>query len=215
MFKPTDGDAMRFCIIVGSSRADGQSRGVCELISDHLAGVAVCDFVYLREHRIELCDADNACMHMPCAINDDVHAIVRRMLAADALVYMPVVHAYGTNSRFQAFLERVGYGHLRPLERPLKDKLAGVVVIGRRYGHTAVYSQVVLNVLLNKMVLVGSGFPATFMGISGGRRDGEATEALHEMLNRMIELSARIATPRVPPAARLDAPLEETWRIIG
>jgi multimeric flavodoxin WrbA len=215
MSMPTEGTAMRFCILVGSSRADGQSRGVCELIRDHLAGAAYCDFVYLREHRIELCDADNACMHMPCAINDDVQAIVARMLAADAVVYMPVVHAYGTNSRFQAFLERAGYGYLRPLDRPLKDKLAGVVVIGRRYGHTAVYAQVVLNIMLNKMVLVGSGFPATFMGVSGGRYDSEAVEALQEMLNRMIELSARIAAPRVPPAARLDAPLEETWRIVG
>lgn len=183
---------MKFCVVVGSSRSDGQSRSVCELIRAHLQGVALCDFVFLRDHRIELCDADNQCMHAPCGVNDDVRQIAERMLDADAIIYMPVIHAYGTNSRFQAFLERVGYGFLRPLNRPLKDKLAGIVVIGRRYAHTAVYSQIMLNVMLNKMILVGSGFPATFMGPFSSQSDTEAVEALHDMLNRIIEISARI-----------------------
>ena len=107
------------------------------------------------------------------------------MARADAILYLPVMHAYGTNSRFQAFLERVGYGFLRPRERPLRDKLAAVAVVGRRYGHTAVFSQVVLNVLLNKMVLVGSGFPATFN--TQLVQDTEAEQALRETLDRLLE----------------------------
>jgi multimeric flavodoxin WrbA len=195
MVSRTEGGLMRLCIVVGSSRSDGISRDVCDLIASHLAGAAFCDFVYLRDHHIDLCDADNACMSAPCAINDDVGSIVERLLSADAIVYMPVVHAYGTNSRFQAFLERVGYGYLRPSLRPLKDKLAGVIVVGRRYGHTGVYSQIVLNILLNKMVLVGSGFPATFMGAPGRPLDAEAVEALRDMLDRMVELYVRLAAP--------------------
>ncbi|HEX2580885.1 MAG TPA: flavodoxin family protein [Dongiaceae bacterium] len=185
---------MNFCVVVGSSREHGRSGEVCELIRKYLKNSAVCDFVYLRTHRINLCDADNRCMHSPCEIKDDVRAIMQRMLAADSIIYMPVIHAYGTNSRFQAFLERVGYGFLRPLGRPLKDKLAGIVVVGRRYAHTTVYSQVVLNILLNKMILVGAGFPATFFGTEDGRPDSEAVEALYEMLDRIIEIGGRLST---------------------
>lgn len=74
---------------------------------------------------------------------------------------------------------------MRPRERPLRDKLAAVAVVGRRYGHTAVFSQVVLNVLLNKMVLVGSGFPATFN--TQLVQDTEAEQALRETLDRLLE----------------------------
>nr|WP_256590330.1 hypothetical protein [Pseudomonas sp. Irchel 3A7] len=74
---------------------------------------------------------------------------------------------------------------MRPRERPLRDKLAAVAVVGRRYGHTAVFSQVVLNALLNKMVLVGSGFPATFN--TQLVQDPEAEQALRETLDRLVE----------------------------
>jgi multimeric flavodoxin WrbA len=176
---------MKLLVIVGSNRSDGVSAQVVSLIRDHLAGHAQVEPLWLRDFRIELCDADNACMKRDCGLNDDVGIIVDKMTDADAILYLPVMHAYGVNSSFQAFLERVGYGFLRPRDRPLKDKLAAVAVVGRRYGHTAVFSQVVLNILLNKMVLVGSGFPATFQ--SQLERDPEAEEALRETLDRLLE----------------------------
>lgn len=176
---------MKLIIIVGSSRAHGVSARVVSLIRHHLEGRASVNELWLRDYRIDYCDADNACSQIDCAIQDDVLAIADEMVKADAVLYLPVMHAYGTNSRFQAFLERIGYGFMRPRGRPLKDKLAAVAVVGRRYGHTAVFSQVVLNILLNKMVLVGSGFPATFN--TQLVRDPEAEQALRETLDRLIE----------------------------
>ncbi|WP_397451643.1 flavodoxin family protein [Pseudomonas sp. NA-150] len=176
---------MKLIIIVGSSRAHGVSSRVVSFIRRHLEGRASIEELWLRDYRIDYCDADNACSETDCAIQDDVAAIVDEMVKSDAILYLPVMHAYGTNSRFQAFLERVGYGFMRPRERPLRDKLAAVAVVGRRYGHTAVFGQVVLNVLLNKMVLVGSGFPATFN--TQLIQDPEAEQALQETLDRLIE----------------------------
>mgnify|MGYP001306826990 CR=1 FL=1 len=184
---------MKLCVVVGSGRKDGISQQVCGLIKQFCENRLTCDFIFLADHRINICDQDNKCFNSPCQLDDDVKAIVERMIAADAIIYMPVMHAYGTNSRFQSFLERVGYGFLRPMGRPLRDKLAGVVVVGRRYGHTAVYSQVLLNILLNKMILVGSGFPATFYGMLGSAdEDLEAIETLYEMISRMIEFSVKM-----------------------
>jgi multimeric flavodoxin WrbA len=176
---------MKLIVIVGSSRAHGVSSRVVSLIRRHLEGRASVEDLWLRDYRIDYCDADNACSHIDCSLKDDVATIVEEMVKADAILYLPVMHAYGTNSRFQAFLERVGYGFMRPRERPLRDKLAAVAVVGRRYGHTAVFGQVVLNVLLNKMVLVGSGFPATFN--TQLVQDPEAEQALRETLDRLVE----------------------------
>jgi len=176
---------MKLIVIVGSNRLHGVSSQVVSLIRRHLEGRASVQDLWLRDYRIDYCDADNACSHRDCLLQDDVGAIVDEMARADAILYLPVMHAYGTNSRFQAFLERVGYGFLRPRERPLRDKLAAGAVVGRRYGHTAVFSQVVLNVLLNKMVLVGSGFPATFN--TQLVQDTEAEQALRETLDRLLE----------------------------
>ncbi|KZL42398.1 FMN reductase [Pseudomonas syringae pv. syringae] len=176
---------MKLIVIVGSNRTNGVSSRVVSLIRHHLEGRASVEDLWLRDYRIDYCDADNACSKTDCSLSDDVALIVDEMVKADAILYLPVMHAYGANSRFQAFLERVGYGFLRPRERPLRDKLAAVAVVGRRYGHTAVFGQVVLNVLLNKMVLVGSGFPATFN--SQLVQDPEAEQALRETLDRLVE----------------------------
>lgn len=189
---------MRLCIIVGSNRRNGLSAQVCRAIQAYMSGRATCDFVYLSEHEIQYCDADNQCESRTCQLPDSVSVIAGKMLRADGIIYMPVMHAYGTNSRFQAFLERVGYGFFRPLKRPLQDKVAGVIVVGRRYGHTSVYSQIVLNVLLNKMLLIGSGFPPTFHGMLGKAADDqEAMLALTDMLDRMEELHHKLEYVKV------------------
>lgn len=36
-------------------------------------------------------------------LNDDMEYIIKQMIEADGIIYMPVMHACGTNSCFQAF----------------------------------------------------------------------------------------------------------------
>lgn len=189
---------MKLTVIVGSSRPDGVSSRVVALVRRHLGEVAKVDEIWLKDYRIDYCDADNACCIEDCGVPDDVGQLVARLDSADALLYVPVMHAYGLNSRFQAFLERVGYGFMRPRERPLRDKLAAIAVVGRRYGHTEVFSQVVLNVLLNKMILVGSGFPPCFQAQLA--HDPEAEQALCETLDRLTEHYCKLNSSWRPPS---------------
>lgn len=191
---------MKLAVIVGSSRSCGASARVVALVRRHLGDGAEVDEIWLKDYRIDYCDADNACSIEDCAVPDDVGQLVARLDHADALLYVPVMHAYGLNSRFQAFLERVGYGFMRPRERPLRDKLAAIAVVGRRYGHTAVFSQVVLNVLLNKMILIGSGFPPCFQ--TQLAHDPEAEQALRETLDRLAEHYRRL-NPTWRPEGRV------------
>ena len=184
---------MKICVLVGSSRKNGLSADICDVLQDHFRSKCLAGrFIYFADMHINFCDADNACQLSPCRIHDDVPNILASMQSADGIIYMPVMHAFGTNSKFQAFLERVGYGYLRPLGRPLENKIAAIVVVGRRYGHTAVYSQIMLNIMLNKMIMAGSGFPALFMGMLGEVLDDpEALEALEQTVDRMIEVHQR------------------------
>ena len=184
---------MKVCVLVGSSRINGLSNDICRILQDQFRNKGLSGrFIHLADKHIEFCDADNACQFSPCGVSDDMPGILADMQSADGIIYMPVMHAFGVNSKFQAFLERVGYGYLRPLDRPLVDKIAAVVVVGRRYGHTAVYSQIMLNIMLNKMIMAGSGFPALFMGMLGGVSDDiEALEALEQTVDRMHEVHKR------------------------
>ena len=176
---------MKLLIIIGSNRKGGTSNKVLSLIKNHLGVRANIQELWLKDYNITFCDADNACHDKDCIIQDGTIRILDFMLKADAILYMPVMHAYGTNSRFQAFLERIGYGYLRNRNRPLKDKIASVVVVGRRYGHLNVFSQIVLNIMLNKMIMIGSGFPVTFQ--TQFTHDSEAEESLKSTLDRMHE----------------------------
>lgn len=184
---------MKVCVLVGSSRKNGISSQICTVLQDQFAIKGLSgNFIHLADKHIEFCDADNLCQFSTCSVPDDMPNILAAMQAADGIIYMPVMHAFGTNSKFQAFLERVGYGYLRPLDRPLMDKIAAIVVVGRRYGHTAVYSQIMLNIMLNKMIMAGSGFPALFLGMLGGAlNDAEALEALEQTVTRMHDVHQR------------------------
>ena len=184
---------MKICVLVGSSRKNGLSNPICSILRVKFRNKGLFGrFIHLADKRIEFCDADNACQFSPCRVSDDMPSILADMQSADGIIYMPVMHAFGTNSKFQAFLERAGYGYLRPLDRPLEDKIAAIVVAGRRYGHTAVYSQIVLNIMLNKMIMAGSGFPALFLGMLGGALDdAEALQALEQTVDRMHDVHQR------------------------
>lgn len=128
-------------------------------------------------------------------MKDDVHSIVQAMLDADGIIYAFPVHAFGVNSLMQTFLERAGVGYLR-FERPLNGKLASVFVTGRRYSHELAWAQIVQNIMLNKMILVGSGFPAVIRndGKTNGDKimDPEGCTSVRETLEKMVEMHVKL-----------------------
>lgn len=148
--------------------------------------------IYLRDHRIEPCHRCGNCNERtsPCEHSDDMASIIRSMIGADGIIYGVPVHGFGMAHLMQIFIERAGVGYLR-FKRPLANKVGGVIVVGRRYAHSQVHSQVVSNLLLNRMIVVGSGFPAAlFAGAAGEiKYDSEGLTALYCMVNRMVEMT--------------------------
>lgn len=188
---------MRIVALSGSERAGGNTSAMLEWVREYAGNRgAEEDIVRLAEHTIRPCGPCGDCnsRSAPCTVEDDVGSIVRRMTRADAVIYAAPVHGFGLASVMQTFLERAGVGHLR-FERPLANKVAGVIVTGRRYSLGDAHAQLVNNVLLNRMILVGSGFPALVHTSDPAHpgADTEGLEAVRCMVDRVIDMCAVLA----------------------
>lgn len=178
--------------IGGSERADGNTDIALEQAGELVRSRGVrFDAIHLRDFDISPCSPCGDCNSrpVPCAVRDDTPAIVARMKQADGIVYASPVHGFGLAHLMQIFIEHVGVGHLR-FDRPLANKVGGVIITSRRYSDSNVYHQLVDNILLNRMILVGSGFPALMRNSSSvpGRFDTESTDALERMVHRMVDM---------------------------
>lgn len=173
--------------------------------------------LHLRSYNIEPCGRCGDCNNRssPCRQQDDVPSIIEMMTAADGIIYGVPVHAFGMAHLMQVFIERAGVGYLR-FTRPLADKVGGVIVVGRRYAHLQVYSQLISNILLNRMILVGSGFPAALFAGAPGDVDSdlEGLSALQSMVTRMVDMARLMKDYRAIAQRRPLPLLEENERIL-
>lgn len=184
---------MDFTIISGSERPNGNTDQVVAFASEYIRdqGCSV-DAITLRDYRFAACGHCGDCNYRvePCEINDNMPQLIERMGAAHCLIYVTPVHGFGMAHLMQSFIERAGVGYLR-FRRPLANKVAGAIVTGRRYSHVSVHTQLLSNLLLNRMILVGSGYPAVVHGGKPGEamEDTEGLEAVRNMIQRMISLA--------------------------
>jgi multimeric flavodoxin WrbA len=184
---------VRVLIISGSERSGGNTDAICRTIERQvsLAGHSA-ETVTVRDLEYSACGTCGDCNHRstPCALDDDMAGVTERMEAADALVYVAPVHVFGLSSTMQRFIERTGVCHLR-FRRPLTNKVALPIIVARRYGHIEVQAQLLQNCLLNRMILVGSGYPTVVH--AGGRdeagSDHEGQTAVAAAVSRMLGMA--------------------------
>jgi multimeric flavodoxin WrbA len=192
-------DRPRIVAINGSERV-GNTADILGHVRDVAARRDVdVDVVNLRDLRMSPCGPCGDCNDrpLPCAVRDDVADAVGRMCAADGVIFAAPVHGFGTASLMQTFIERAGVGYLR-FERPLTNKVAGVIAVARRYSGGEVWAQLTVNALLNRMIVVGSGFPATVHALHRGEamRDEEGITNVERMVDRMIDMIELLAEHR-------------------
>ncbi|WP_036736656.1 flavodoxin family protein [Paenibacillus zanthoxyli] len=178
--------------ICGSTRAGGNTDQILqytrEISSERGAHLSI---VNLRDYHFSVSGTCVDCndRETPCELKDDMPYITDMMRKADGIIYAVPVQGFGMGHLMQIFIERSGVCYLR-FERPLTNKVGGVIVTGRRYNHNHVYSQIVNNLLLNRMIIVGSGFPALLQGGKPSEvlGDIEGLDSVRRMVNRMIDM---------------------------
>lgn len=192
-------EPLKILAINGSERTGNTTdvlRHAAASARERGAGFEVVD---LRDIRMERCGPCGDCntRPAPCTLPDDVPDVVRRMVAADAIVFASPVHGFGAASLMQTFIERAGVGYLR-FDRPLSNKVAGVISVARRYSAGEVWAQLTANAMLNRMVLVGSGFPATVHALHRGDalKDSEGLTNVTRLIHRMIDMAELLAEHR-------------------
>ncbi|MBP2703226.1 flavodoxin family protein [Microbispora sp. RL4-1S] len=183
---------IKILAINASERKDGNNTVILDYARRLLAmRGAELEVVRLWELTMTPCGPCGDCNFRttPCEVRDDVAGVVERMVAADGIIYATPIHGYSAAPLMPAFIERSGTGYLR-FDRRLTNKVAGVIVTGRRYGHVETFSNLVLNALLNRMIVAGFGFPSVAFGNQVGEvlEDEEGMEMITRMLNRMVDL---------------------------
>ena len=141
-------DKIKYIAINGSERVDGNNAQALEWAKHYLGGQGVTlDLFSLAEANIAPCGACGDCnfRNTPCEQNDDAARSIQLMEASDGVIFASPVHGFGATPLMSAFLERVGTGFLRH-KRTLTNKVAGVIITGRRMGHIGVYILVYVEV---------------------------------------------------------------------
>jgi multimeric flavodoxin WrbA len=203
-------DVLHSLIVSGSERHSGVTANISELLAKIFEEQGCqSKVVHLSEHRMAPC---GTCGHhgqtcnyrsVPCDINDDIPMIVDGLLAADIIVYACPVHAFGPSHLMQIFLERVGVGYLR-FKRPLMNKVGGCVIVGRKYNLGNVHDQIINNMLLNRIIVPGAGFPVLIHGNEQTKSTSDAEEltSLYQLADRLVEVRRSIDYSKLPIARK-------------
>ncbi|MEV4943436.1 flavodoxin family protein [Streptomyces zaomyceticus] len=179
-------------LAINGSERDGNTADVLRHAAETAEQRGV-DFevVDLRNTWMERCGPCGDCNDrtIACELGDGVSGVVQKMIEADGIVFAAPVHGFGTASLMQTFIERAGVGYLR-FDRPLSNKVAGIISVARRYSAGEVWAQLTVNALLNRMIVVGSGFPATVHALHRGDalKDDEGIKNVTRMIDRMVDM---------------------------
>lgn len=181
-----------YIVAINGSERQGNTSDVLRHAADVAASRgAVLESVELRTLNMQRCGPCGDCNDrlQLCALADDVPGVIAKMIAADGIIYAAPVHGFGVASLMQIFIERAGVGYLR-FDRPLSNKVAGVITVARRYNASPVWTQLALNALLNRMIIVGSGFTPEVHALHKGdaEKDVEGMTNVSRLVHRMIDM---------------------------
>lgn len=207
----------RLLILNGSERAGGNTDFMVDRAGQTaIARGAKVSRIDLRNYRIEPCGPCGDCniRLQPCSIDDDVPFIVDQIAAADALIYAVPVHGFGMAEIMQRFIERAGVGYMR-FSRPLANKVGSAIVTGRRYNHEHVLSQLIFNMLLNRMIIAGAGYPPIVHGGAPGSaaNDEEGVDVVEASVKRVVDVVRFIAEGPTPELLDMDIANERMLKV--
>jgi multimeric flavodoxin WrbA len=143
--------------ISGSPRKGGNT----EILVNNALKAARCEgaeteIILLSEKKVEPCTACGACRSDTCIIDDDFMEIFNKITEADGLIFASPSYYESMTPQMKALIDRSGTFNSSAYGRTKFDeKVAGAMSVARRTGLANVWTQLLLFILSQKMIVPG------------------------------------------------------------
>ena len=145
---------MKVLGIVCSPRKGGNTE---VLVGEVLANAkdlgAEIELEFIANKNIAPCDGCESCMATgKCKVEDDMQELYSKLMEADGIILGTPVYFWGMTSQAKAFLDRT---FVFRKERPLRNKIAGVIVVARLRGASETLGAFLNYFYIQRMTVIG------------------------------------------------------------
>jgi len=173
---------MKVVGIVGSPRKKGNTEYITAHTLDAVTEEGLeTELIPLAGKDIRACSACMACQkEETCSIKDDLLPIYFKMKEADGIIMSSPVYVGSMTGLMRAFMERTGFIAVWN-NAPFAGKVGGAIVVARRAGAVATFSQMTLWFQLRGMYVPGSSYWNVAFGLERGdvQKDTEGMKAAY------------------------------------
>ncbi|MBD3170969.1 flavodoxin family protein [Candidatus Bathyarchaeota archaeon] len=183
--------------IVGSPRKNGNTELVVNNALKAAASMgAKTEILLLAENKVQPCIACGTCGDTgECIIDDDFKQVFNQMASADALIMASPSYFESMTPQMKALIDRTGYYNSTAKGRTVFDgKVAGAISVARRTGLANVWTQQLLFILSQKMIVPGITSYANAVGSDPGDvlEDEEGMRTSRELGIAVAELAMKL-----------------------
>lgn len=161
--------------ISGSPRKGGNTEIIIKKALDVIESKGIqTELISLADLEIKPCDACRYCRKNigECHIQDDFAPIFKKMIEAEGIILGSPVYMGSVTAQMKALMDRAGY-IVRGMDKPLRRKVGGAVVVARRAGHNFTLMQLIQFFNISGMIIASS---ACYWNITFGREKGDVVQ---------------------------------------
>ena len=184
---------MKVLGICGSPRKGGNTEYLLQLVLESAAAEgAETELICLCDKEISPCRECRVCLDLErCVIEDDMQAIHAKLLEADAIVLGTPVFFNNISGLLKAFMDRTWC-----IRGRLRNKIGGVVAVGRRYGIEGAITAINAYLLKHEMIVANRGVSGFAYEKGEIVHDQQAIDDARKLGKRIIELGRLLALNR-------------------
>jgi multimeric flavodoxin WrbA len=145
---------MKILGIVCSPRKSGNTEILVEeALANAKALGAKIELEFIADKNIAPCDGCESCsVTGRCNVEDDMQELYSKLMEADGIILGTPVYFWGMTAQAKALLDRT---FIFRKERPLRNKIAGIVVVARRRGVSETLGALLNYFYIQKMTVAG------------------------------------------------------------
>jgi len=179
-------------IISGSPRRGGNTDFICDVLRSEIERLGEeVRILRVYEYNIKPCTSCRSCVRKKeCTIKDDMQKIYPLLLRADAIIIVSPVYFNNIPSQLKALIDRTWC-----IRGKLKDKIGGIVVVGRRYGHYGAICALISFMLKHEMILGMRGVTTFGFEKNEVEYDVEGLKDVRKLARRIVELVRKFRSP--------------------